>query len=32
MPIVDIVGRLANRGTFYVAVAFVSDEKEGSYC
>jgi hypothetical protein len=28
---VDIVGRAANGGTFYVGCAFVSDEKEDSY-
>jgi hypothetical protein len=32
MPMVDIVGRAANGGTFYVACAFILDEKEDSYC
>lgn len=31
MPLVDIVGRAANSRTFYIACAFVSDEKEGAY-
>ncbi len=31
MPLVDIVGRVANSRTFYIACAFVSDKKEGTY-
>jgi hypothetical protein len=31
MLIVDIVGRSANEATFYVACAFISNEKEDSY-
>lgn len=31
MPIVDIVGRLANSKTFYIIYAFISDKKEGAY-
>lgn len=31
MPLVNIVGRAANGRTFYLACAFVSDEKESAY-
>lgn len=31
MPMIDIIGRSANGKTFFVACAFVSNEKEGTY-